>query len=116
MDSSYFLFIFIIYFIYSSKHVRRTNFDYDHLVRTLDEREIFTPVNFEEERAMPHLDLKKFFERVNDIVGDKSALKEDSKTEEDSEYHPWKKEDVEKLTNLAMNDENTQSEFPSECK
>ena len=64
---------------------------------------------------MPHLDLKKFFEKLNDIVSAQSALKEASKTEED-EYYPWKKEDVEKLTKLAMNDEDTQSEVPTECK
>ena len=62
---------------------------------------------------IPHPDLAKFFDRINDFA-DQSALKKEM--EEDSEYHPWKKEDVEKLTNLAMNDENALSGVPTQCK
>ena len=98
-----------IHFTCSSRHVRPSKFDFGHLAHELDEEGIFT----QDERGIPHLDLAKFFDRINDFA-DQSALKKE--IEEDSEYHPWKKEDVEKLTNLAMNDENAVSEAPTECK
>ncbi|CAB4021080.1 arachidonate 5-lipoxygenase-like, partial [Paramuricea clavata] len=90
-----------------SIHVRPSKFDFGHLARELDEQDIFG----QDERGVPHLDLAKFFDRINDFA-DQSAMKKE--IEEDSEYHPWKKEDVEKLTNLAMNDENVVSEAPTE--
>ena len=89
-----------------SRHVRSSNFDMDHLAHTLDEHEIFRPSHFQDEkRRMPLLNLQKFFDRLNDVVDSQLALKKPSETNEDSEYYPWKKEDVEKITSLAMNDE-----------
>ncbi|CAB4020417.1 Hypothetical predicted protein, partial [Paramuricea clavata] len=91
----------------NSRHVRSSKFDFDHLARELDEQEIFT----QEERGIPHLDLAKFFDRINDFA-DQSPLKKE--IEEDSEYRPKKKEDLEKLVILAMIDENALSGVPTE--
>ena len=88
-----------------SRHVRSSNFDFDHFAHTLDEHEIFRPSHFEDEERMPHLNLQKFFDRLNDLVDAQLAIKKSFETNEDSEYYPWKKEDVEKITSLAMNDE-----------
>jgi hypothetical protein len=102
-----------IYFS-SSKHVRQADFDFDHLALELDEQEIFRPSHFDKENRMPHLNLQKLFDRLNDIIDAQSAVKESSETNEDEEYYPWKKEDVEKLTSLAMNDDDSGN--PTECE
>lgn len=81
------------------------------MARTLNEREIFQEKrDFQPSR----LDLGKFFEKVNEYVETQSAFTNDSENDEDWEYHPWKKEDIEKLTSLSMNDET--SEAQGECK
>ena len=84
------------------------------MANTLDEHEIFRPSHYQNEKRTPHLNLQKFFDRLNDAVDAQLALKKSSETNEDSEYYPWKKEDVEKITSLAMNDED--SEDITECK
>ena len=97
--------------IFSSRHTHNQHFDFDHFARLLNQRDIFTIVHSDdEERRLPHLNLKAFFERLNEAVDAQLAKRDSSKNEEDAEYYPWKKEDIEELTNLAMNDENSRSE------
>lgn len=107
------LFKLFFFILYRSTHVRPLRFDFDHLARTLDE-----PKVFQERRnilSTPRLDLAKFFEKINDHVETQSALKEDSKIEEDSEYYPWKKRDIEKITSLSTTDDES-SETKKKCK
>lgn len=59
--------------------------------------------------------MKKYFQRLNEFVGGQSALSEGSEPEENSEYHQMK-EDAEKITNLAMKDENPVPKYASKCK
>ena len=94
----------LFFFIFCrSTHFRPSRFDFDHFARTLDE-----PKVFQERRnilSTPRLDLANFFEKINYYVETQSALKEDSNVEEDSEYHPWKKSDIEEITSLSTSDE-----------
>ena len=94
----------LFFFIFCrSTHVRPSRFDFDHFARTLDE-----PKVLQERRnilSTPRLDLANFFEKINDYVETQSALKEDSKVEEDSEYHPWTKRDIEEITSLSTTDD-----------